>query len=329
MIMKEQIRMFLISFNELKNIVSNAPSKLIWLAKERENIQDLCNKVHRNYNSIKRLLTTKGSKVTLIDTNFEKEFKEYELNYKKHVSKAAEPSEVRMGNEIHDALVQGEDTWLKSGKTKEEYWEYMKKIIAEFKSPEMDFAPFVPWEDDPSSLIEGILDDANLLDLTMSDVDEEWGKRYEKAWGAWRFFTGRFCLNFSEINEKWLKAPELFIQTHVSQFKETPIVQLYNEAVRAYALGCNNASITMCRALMEHILKKHYKVYGKDLEERINNAAHLFPQFLKQKLHNLRIKANKVLHYYESGINIKNLEVTDCLSTIKILVQGVPKKNIF
>lgn len=326
--MKDQIEIFLINFNKLKIKVCNAPSKLIWLAKEREDIQDLCHDVHRSYHSIKRLLTTKGSKHTFIDVHFEKEFKEYELNYTKHVSKAAEPAEVRRDKAIHDVFLQIEEIWLKSGKTKEEFREQLKKPMSEFRSPEMDFDPFDFWEDDPSSLIEGILDDANLLDLTMSDIDEEWDERYKKAWGAWRFFRDRFCLNFSEINKKWRTAPELFIQTHVSQSEETPIVQLYNEAVRAYALGCNNASITMCRALIEHILKKHYKVYGKDLEERINNAAHLFPHFLKPKLHNIRIKANKILHYYESGTNIKNLEVTDCLSTIKILVQGVPKKNI-
>jgi|WetSurMetagenome_2_1015567.scaffolds.fasta_scaffold126014_2 hypothetical protein len=325
--MKGQIAMFLINFNKLKIEVCNAPSKLIWLAKEREDIQDLCHDVHRSYHSIKRLLTTKDSKHTFIDVHFEKEFKEYELNYTKNVSKAAGPAEVRRDKAIHEVLLQIEGIWLKSGKTKEEFSQQLKTITDVIKSTENNFDPFDPLKDDPHTLISEALDWGNLIkDVVMEDDEPE---RYEKAWGAWRFFTDRFCLNFSEINKKWLNAPDLYIQTHVSQSEETPIVQLYNEAVRAYALGCNNASITMCRALMEHILKKHYKVNANNLEERIDNAAHLFPQFMKPKLHKIRKKGNEVLHYYESGTNIKDLEVTDCLSTIKILVQGVPKKNIF
>jgi hypothetical protein len=326
MTMKAQIALFLIHFNNLKKEVSNAPKKLFWLAKEREDIQYLCYELQSSYKTIEKFLRTKGSKHTLIDVHFEKEFKEYERNYKKHISNAAEPAEARNWKVIHDDLLQGEEIWLKSGKTKEEYWEYMEKTIGKLKSPEMNFDPFDPSEDDPSSLIEGILDDANLLDLIMRD-DEEWNERYKKAWGAWRFFTDRFCLNFSEINKKWLNAPEMFIQTHVSQSEETPIVRLYNEAVRAYTLGCNNASVTMCRSLMEHILKNHYRVKGNNLEERINNAPQLFKQLfpLKLKLHNIRKKGNEVLHYYESGTNIKDGEVIECLFTIKILVQKVPK----
>jgi hypothetical protein len=105
-------------------------------------------------------------------------------------------------------------------------------------------------------------------------------------------------------------------------------VELYNEAVRAYVFGCNIASVAMCRALMEHILKHHYKVQENNLEDRIDKAAQIFLQPKKHKLHKIRKIANEVLHYYESGKNIKDLEVIDCLSTIKILVQKAPKKNI-
>jgi hypothetical protein len=179
--MKAQIAMFLISFNKLKNEVSNAPKKLDWLAKEREDIQDLCYDLQRRYEYIERFLTTKGSKHTFIDVNFEEEFKEYKRNYERFVSEAAEPAKVRNQKTIADALRKGEEIWVQSGKTKEEYWQHINKTIAEIKSHEMDFDPFDPLEDDPSSLIEGILGDANLLDLTLSDIDEEWDKRYEKA----------------------------------------------------------------------------------------------------------------------------------------------------
>jgi len=214
--MKAQIAMFIVSFDKLKIAVSNAPKKLYWLAKEREDIQDLCYELQEKYKSIEKFLTTKGSKHIFIDVHFEGKFEEYKRDYERFVTNAAEPAKLRNQKAIGDVFREVEDIWIKSGKTKEEFYKHLKTITDENKSTEDNFDPFDPLEDDPSSLIEGILGDANLLDLTLSDIDEEWDKRYEKAWGAWRFFKNRIGLNFSDIYKRWRDAPYLFIQPHVA-----------------------------------------------------------------------------------------------------------------
>jgi hypothetical protein len=314
--METQIIRFLTKFNKLKSEVNNAPKKLEWLCKEREDIQVLCDEVQISYQLLKRLIAIQGHKHIIIDANIEKSIKEYEQYYKVFVSKAAEPKRRRR----NAAILLGEEIWIELGQTKEEYLEHLNKYIEEVN---VDYHPFDPLEDDPDKLISEALDWGNLIkDIVMEDDEPE---RYEKAWGAWRFFTDRFYLNFSEINQRWLVAPELFIKTHVAQSEENPIIRLYGEAVRTYAIGCNVASVAMCRPLMEHILKIHYKIQENDLEKIIALAEQRFPQLKKLKMQEKRKISNNVLHNYENGTDIEEKALINYLRTIKMLVENIPK----
>jgi len=322
---EENIAMFLYRFSRLKKEINYSPSTLSWVSKEREDLQDLCFELEESYKSIAKFLTIKNDKHTFIIVPFEQDFNEYKLNYESFVSKAGEPAKVRYYKAFEELLHKEEENWLKSGKTKEEYYEYIQSLIDGIKSTEITFDPFNPLEDDPQSLIEEALDWGSLIKDTVMEGDEP--EQYEKAWGAWRFFKNIINLNFSNINKRWLAAPELFIRTHVAQSDETPIVQLYREAVRAYTFGCNIASIAMCRALMEYILVYHYNVQAKDLEKIIVLAEERFPNLKKLRMQEKRKISNKVLHNYESGTDIEERAVIDYLRAIKMLVRDVPKKN--
>jgi len=322
--MEEQIALFLTRFNRLKKEINNAPSKLSWLSKEREDLQELCLELERSYKFIERFLTTKGEKHTFTIVQFENQLEEYKRNYKMHVSDAAKPAELRYQEDFERAIRKGEEDWVKSGKTKEEFWEHLNKDIAELlKSYEIDIGPFNPLTDDPTSLIEEALWWGSLLTDTVMEDDEP--ERYEKARGAWRFFKHIISIDLSAVNNRWLAVPEIFIQPHVTQSDTSPIVSLYNEAVRAYVFGCNIASIAMCRALMEHILKNHYKIHGSDLENIIYIAEQRYPQLEKLKMQKKRLDSNKVLHDYEKKKNTEDRAVIDFLKVIKYLVQDVPR----
>jgi hypothetical protein len=323
MTIQENIVMFLYRFKKLKNDINNAPRNLSWLAKEREDLQDLCNELERNYNAIIKYLSQKVDKHTFIKVPFEIELNEYKLNFRKHVSEAAEPSRLRCQEELEKIIHEAKEHWLESGKTEEEFWELIKKGFKENMPP---FHPFNPLEDDPTLVIVDALDWANFVSEI---IDEDDAERYEKVWGVWRFFTEGLGLDFSGINKRWLAAPELFIQPHVSQTEKSPIVELYNEAVRGYVFGCKIASVAMCRALMEYMLKTHYNVRGDDLEKIIAIAEQRFPQLQKLRMQGKRLFANKLLHNYETGIDIEDRAAIAFLRTIKILVQDVPgnKRN--
>lgn len=318
--MQEKIVLFLSKFKKLKNEINNSPKNLSWLSKESEDLQDLCYELKRNYNAITRFLSKKGFKHTFITGAFENEYKEYERNYQELVYKAAEPAEERSKIFLEESLRKLKENSEKDGKTKKDYWENLNKILSEFIE-----GPFDPIKDDPSALIEGILNDANLLDISMSDVDEEWAERYEKAWDAWRFFTETLSLDFSGINKRWLSAPELFIMPHVAQTDNAPIVELYSEAVKSYAFGCKIASVAMCRALMEHILKTNYKIAGDSLENIIALAEKRFPQLKKLSMQRKRKLANNMIHNYGDGEDIEDRAVIEYLRTIKYLVKNAPK----
>ena len=57
--MDEQIALFVSRFKELKNKINNSPKNLSWLAKEKEDIQDLCYELEDNYQTIAKFLATK------------------------------------------------------------------------------------------------------------------------------------------------------------------------------------------------------------------------------------------------------------------------------
>lgn len=275
-----------------------------------------------NYEHIIEFLSEKGDKHTFIIAPVENYLNEYKLNFVKHVSEAAEPARLRRYDSLLKLLDIDKERFLESGQPMEEFGKSLGKWLKKERS---SVHPFDPLEDDPSSLIAEALDWGSIIEDVVMEEDEV--ERYNKAWGAWKFFTERLGLDFSGINKRWLAAPELFIQPHVAQTEESPIVELYNEAVKAYVFGCKIASVAMCRALMEYILKKHYNVQGKDLENIIAIGEQRFPQLQKLKMQGKRLFSNKLLHNYETGTDIEDRGVIGYLRTIKMLVQDVPKKD--
>lgn len=327
--MEKDIALFLYRFSRLKNEINKSPKNLSWLYKERKEIQDLCYELQGNYHSIAKFMSTKASKLTFAEVPFEGELREYERDYKDLVAAAAEPARERSLKKFEESLRTGEEDWIDSGKTKEEYWKMVQELFDSILPKGIDFNPI---EDDPASLVESIPDHIKwLLELLIPDNDDEilsdFQDDFEKVLGAWQFFANTLDLNYSAIYKRWRSAPELFIPPHVAQSDETSLVELYSEAVKAYVFGNKIASIAMCRALMEHTLKNHYKIQGKKLEDIISIAERQFPQLKKLKMDVKRRLSNNMLHNYEVGADIEDQAVINYLRTIKMLVQWVQKKR--
>ncbi|MGV8075072.1 MAG: DUF4145 domain-containing protein [Syntrophobacteraceae bacterium] len=314
--MEEKVALFLSLFNRVKNETNNSPRNLSWLAKERPSLQDLCYELQSKYQSLAKIMATKSSKHSFITTPFENEWKEYELNYSKHVAKAAEPAEERSVVEFQNSLQEGEQSWLESGKTKEQYWEHVNEWIAKLKPTGSSFDPL---NDNPASLMQSIHD--FLHDAVGGGFfDDDF---YDSALGAWYFFEKSIGLDFDGIYRRWRNSPELFIPLGIQHTNTFPLIELYNEAVRAYAFGNRVASIAMCRALMEHILQKYYGLKAKDLEGIIALAEQRFPNLKKLHMQAKRKLGNDILHDYENKSEVEDRAVIQFLNTIKYLVQNV------
>ena len=85
--------------------------------------------------------------------------------------------------------------------------------------------------------------------------------------------------------------------------------------------------MTMCRALMEHILKKYYSFQAENLEKIIALAEEKFPNlksFLCERKKRRRIIFSMIMKKNQIQ-RIKS--VIDFLKTIKYLVQQIPTKR--
>lgn len=85
--------------------------------------------------------------------------------------------------------------------------------------------------------------------------------------------------------------------------------------------------MAMCRALMEHILKRHYNIEAGDLEKIIAIAEVRHPQLKKLKMQEKRKISNDMLHNYEGGADIEDEALVGYFRTIKYLIQEIPKRR--
>jgi hypothetical protein len=333
--MEEKIALFLYRFSRLKHATNNRPGNLTWLGKERPDLQELCFEVEQAHQSIAHLLATKPTKHSFVTVPFENEWKEYERGYREIVSNTAKPARARalqallvLAKKI-ELFPELQERIKDSGKSEEEYWEeYWEEYLAALRS-----GFFNPVADDPAALMRGsrnLVDEILSADNAVRDVlemvqlcDDDY---YQKVLGAWEFFEGTLGLDLSAIYKRWRSVPEVFIQPHVAQLENAPVVELYAEAVRSYVFGSRIASMTMCRALMEHVLKRHYKIETDDLRNIIAMAEARHPQLKKLKMQEKRRVSNEMLHNYEGGNDVEDQVLVDYFRILKYLIQAIPKR---
>lgn len=312
--MEEQIALFLTRFNKLKKEVNNSPKTLSWLATEKEDIQDLCFELEGNFQTIAKFLATKNNKHTFITVPFENDLKEYESNYQKHVLTAAEPIREREEKKLKELLKKIE---LDTEMSKEEFNKWLAGLIAPGSS-------FDPFSDDPAFLMEEIKYFIHDM-IANDDPDNEF---FDKAYGAWYFYEKSIGLDLEGIYRRWKNSPELFIPIQIqATTNTTPLIELYNEAVKSFAFGNKVAAMTLCRPLMEYILKKYYVVKDEKLGKIVALAEERFPNLQKLSMRSKKEKADDILHNYEKKSNTEDKSVIEFLKTIKYLVQHIPTKR--
>ena len=264
--MKSKLENFLILFVRLQNKTNKSPANLGWLITEKPDIADLCYFLNNEYKEISRLLITKHNKHTIAPTIFSSKWDEYNIKWAALVAEAAKVGEERFLEEFANYLQMVTEQAIAEGKarTAEEFLSTEMERWLQEKPPE----PLDPLVDNPAKIMN------DLCDYLQGLVDNDYfdGLINNKHLEAWEFFTGTIGIDYSKIYGRWQSSPELFIPTHMLSRNITPIEELYNEAVRAYVFGLTEASVAMCRALLEHILRKYYRFSGDDLSRVISEA---------------------------------------------------------
>ena len=313
--MKSKLENFLILFRRLRKETNNSPTNLTWLTREKPQLTVLCYHLYICYGAILRFFSKKNTKHTVAPDGFSKNWDDYERNWNKIVEEGAGPEIQRVKNDSFAYLRQAEEKAITEGKKREDFW---KEIMEEI--PREIGWTFDPLVDDPAATMNDIK--SAIYDSVDSDLDFF----DDKTIGAWLFFEETIGIDYSAVLSRWRSVPELFIPAHTVPSYITPIVELYNEAVRAYVFGLTVASVAMCRALLEHVLKKHYHVQGKDLEKIISDAEAKHKHLRGLALQNKRRMANTVMHKYENRIEDLDQTVVGFLVALRHVVTNIPPR---
>ena len=104
-----------------------------------------------------------------------------------------------------------------------------------------------------------------------SGVDEDYDKLIANqcsiALGAFDYLTRVIGVDVGGIFRRWREVPVILMPTAVSDRhgeEKGSLNELLDSAVRAYVGGAPAAAITLCRAILEMVLKHHYLTDPKD-----------------------------------------------------------------
>lgn len=150
---------------------------------------------------------------------------------------------------------------------------------------------------------------------------------------AWDWFTETVGIDLPGIEERWGKLPRALIPTHVTRPAGTAtrdgLVELLDDATKAYVFGLPAAAVAMCRAVCERVLKEFY--FGDDeREDTLGNLVFLaekkYEHIKQMKLPRYIRLANDVMHSYQGGqLSDNELEVVrQFLETTKALIEQAP-----
>ena len=306
---------FTTMFNELLRRVNNSSTTLAWLSAQTAEVRRLAYVVGESAEKIRREQAISAERHRVVPHGFVTAWKIFESAFDAPLRRIVE-SERKAG--LDDFVMKLQAIAEQQHTDVESLWE---KLWSEIKSGRESGDSFDPTRDDPASLIGDIF-------VTYSDmVDNDFlGEDADKAVGAWRFFDRTLGLDHRAIYDRWKLVPELLIPSHALRVNPRSIFELYNEAVRCYVFGNKIAAVSMCRALLEHILKKHYKIQEDDLDRMITMAEGRYSHFKRMRLHDKRKLANDIMHNYEKQSEVADRVVIEFLKTIQALVQNIPRE---
>ncbi len=313
--MLDEKETFTALFNQLTNRVKNSPTKLSWLTEQKSDIRRLAFLVGETARKIEKNHVAKSEKHSVVPPGYITAWRDYENRYKAEIDLIVATEREKSTEEFLQKIRE-----IAEAKNKD-FDSVLNEILDEIGARNNPGDSFDPLEDDPAELIDDIF--CTYHDMVANDFFSD--DLPDKAIGAWYFFDKTIGLDHRAIYKRWKSVPELLIPKHALSVNPRPIEELYNEAVKTYVFGNKVASISMCRALLEHILQKHYRIEEEGLDKMITIAEGRFKQFRKLDLHKKRKLANRIMHDYEKQSDLEDKIVVDFLKTIQEMVKNIPK----
>ena len=131
-----------------------------------------------------------------------------------------------------------------------DYKEYLRLYAGSGVIPDDGDELFLPGFHDGPAAIRQVLE-------YLQDHDE-----CRAGVGALKYLVDTVGLDLAAVMERWEKVPHVFMPTQVAQQQQMShsgsLIELFDDAVRAYVCGSLAAAFAICRALLETVLKQSY-----------------------------------------------------------------------
>jgi hypothetical protein len=170
----------------------------------------------------------------------------------------------------------------------------------------------------------------------LTDDDERIINSCKIAYEAYDYLTQTIGLNTQRAFRRWREVPVVFMPAHVSNRYGTSdkgsLSHLLDDAVRAYVFGAPAAAITMCRAALEMVLKRHYgRGQWEDykLGRLLTLASERYKNVQAERIAPLVKKANRIVHDYDRSKRLSSEDertILIFLKTVKSLIQKAPEQ---
>lgn len=285
------ISRFISLLHRLKNECGDSPERLKVFYDQSASVKDAADQLFQfvGWGSFERsVFHSSGKLLSGAPTRFEQDWNDFHNSWRGPLFDAV------LGIDLDDLSLQLSPTADEA------------KPADQTKSELLDVVAPNPDEDcnfDPS-----LMDGAKAFELAFraaegraDDVGGQWEDDLARASNigleAYNYLTGTIGFSPEEVFRRWRSLPVFFIPGHVtakhSEAEKGGLYELLDNAIRAYVFGATLASVAMCRATLELVLKRNY---GLDYRYK-NDKGHLRDRGLGE----LIILAEKQYEYIQAG----------------------------
>lgn len=313
---------FMLTFTALRTATNDSPRTLITFFRDKPNFQTIATELKNIADRIE--LASSLRKVhSQIDERFISEWKLYRYKWRREVEYiVAEPLlNINLFDDEDFTPVSFEGFRLSPGQS-------------DFSEPDPEYeTEFDPRKHNGGEAIRHLMSLAEHerdthYDLARMDSSND---ALANAWNigmqAVEYLEGSIGLDLNLAFERWNKVPPFFIPKHVSDqhglTEKGSLYELLNDAIRAFVAGAPAASVAMCRAALEQVLREHYlRLPVEDrlsLHDVIDIATAKYEFLNARKLHSLRMGANRILHEYGAASSMSDADEANIITFFKDL----------
>jgi hypothetical protein len=297
-VVSAEVAMFLTNFAELENLCNNAPKDIINISSTNQSILELCEKLYSIVVAMREAeLSAPYAFSFPSNPEFKKKWRIYEEDYEEEIFWTLLRSQKEYIN-VPTNCMNPNLRWLHA------------EVVSQNYSLPIHELFFVA-ASSPDTIKEISQSHGILKNETTVSAAEAWDALTEQC-GLDPILTlrRRQLLPF-------VIAPR---RRDGDNVKTRKLLKNLEDAQRAFVFGATLAAIVMMRSHMEAVLRDHYCTKGADLEQLIDNTTNLPAGITTDKLHEIRLIANKLAHngsekpiYKQKPVDIWVQRISDSL----------------